>query len=297
MKPGCGAAARTRPASPPSVTFVVQCPGRRGHRGEWGGCWPEATDPRPLCGSWAAGTCPQEGRQRPGGSAGPWRDGGEPTCGGDAVESHEGVEAGRGPRQDPREPKGQEAADAEPPLRAAGTESHSGGHGAGSWPQRRAAAAAAPGSWPPPGLGPPDPRHAAPAAVARPGARALDHRPPAPFPEASLSSDAGSGLRALRGPGVRQERGGPTATAPPPGTRRRSPGFPGDSGLKRAFLETLKGELFVSEAPLRPACVGSRMSPGWAGTQHSRAPGGHHALCQSSGHKIRPICEPRNPRK
>lgn len=223
---------------------------------------------------------------------GPGRDSGGPTCGGDAVEPHEGVEAGRGPGQDPREAEGQEAANAELPFRAAETEATA----AVTTPAR------GPRDEPPGGsawlvatAGPGDPR---PLVHSPCGCHQAQH--PGSGPQASCTLPRslfrvltrGSGPRALRGQGVRQEREGPAATAPPPGTRRRSPGFPGDSGLRRAFLETPKGELFVSKASLRPACAGGQMPPGWAGTragtQHSRAPGGHHALCRS-GHKVRPI--------
>lgn len=294
MKPGCGAAARTRPASPPSVTFAVQCPGRRGHRE--GGVLAGSHGSTSLVRQLGSRHVPAGGQAAAGGQCGAlagrrraylwWRCSRIPR---------RRRSRSRPPTGPPRTRRaGSRRRRTSPPCR---------------WnrePQRRSRRRL---------LAPKTSRRSGSAwlvAAAGPGApRPSAHRPcgcrqarhPGSGPQASctlpgsLSSDVGSGLRALRGPGVRQERGGPTATALPPGTRRRSPGFPGDSGLKRAFLETLKGELFVSEAPLRPACVGGRMSPGWAGTRHSRAPGGHHALCQSSGHKIRPICEPRNPRK
>lgn len=82
------------------------------------------------------------------------------------------------------------------------------------------------------------------------------------------------------GQGIQQEREGTNCQAPPPRTRHSSPLFPGDCGLKQAILGTLKGELFVSNVSLSPACMGRRlMLPVRAGTQHSRAPGRHHALC------------------
>lgn len=74
-------------------------------------------------------------------SGDPGPDSGGPTCGGDAVKTHEGVEAGGCPRQDPGKAEGQEAADAALPFCAAATESHSGHHDASSWSQSRASAA------------------------------------------------------------------------------------------------------------------------------------------------------------
>lgn len=74
----------------------------------------------------ATGTHARPGREAATWPGGPgWAEGGGRTCGGDAVEAHERVEAGGCPRQDTGEPEGHEPPDTRfPLLRVTGRESH-----------------------------------------------------------------------------------------------------------------------------------------------------------------------------
>lgn len=129
-------------------------------------------------------------------------------------------------------------------------ESRSGGHHASSWSRGRLTVAHSAFPMALLGLGTPDPRHAAPGSCHQ-----AQH----------LGSDVGQQAVATEGTrylSVRERGANGHGTSP--GNKTQVAVFPGSLGLKRVFLEMLRGELCAPRA-----WEGSWTLPGWAGTRAS----------------------------